>query len=318
MRCPVFALLALLLPAAVQAGEAAYPLRPVRVLVSAPAGGTSDLLARVLSAKLSEQMGQQFIIDNRAGAGGVLAAELLAKSAPDGYTLGLFYTSFTTNAALQKNPSYDPMKDYAAVSLLMWSPLVLVAAPELAVNSVGDLIALSKSKALTYASNGNGSGSHMAGELFKSLTGIQALHVPYKGAAMSRNDVVAGQVQYAFLGPAAVDGLVKAGRLRLLGVTSLKRDLSMRDVPTLDEQGVRGFEVVNWFGIVAPARTPNQRVRQLQREMSKALQAADVRQKLGGESVEIIASDPDEFRGFIKRDIEKWRAVVKSANITVD
>jgi tripartite-type tricarboxylate transporter receptor subunit TctC len=300
------------------AAEHAYPLRPVRMIVSATPGGTVDLVARVLAPKLSDQLGQQFIVDNRSGAGGVVAAELIARAVPDGYTLGVVYTSFTTNAALRKHSSYDPVSDYAPISLVMWTPLVLIANPALAVSSVRELIAMSKTRELHYASSGNGSGGHMCGELFKSLAGIRSTHVPYKGAALGTNDVVSGEVQYAFVGPVTVTSLVRAGRLRLLGVTSLKRNASMPEIPTLDEQGVTGFEVMNWFGIVAPPRLPRVLVAQLNREVVQALVPADVRQKLGGEGAEIVGSTPEAFGGFLKRDVDKWRKVVAAARITLD
>jgi tripartite-type tricarboxylate transporter receptor subunit TctC len=300
------------------AAEHAYPLRPVRMIVSATPGGTVDLVARVLAPKLSDQLGQQFIVDNRSGAGGVVAAELIARAVPDGYTLGVVYTSFTTNAALRKHSSYDPVSDYAPISLVMWTPLVLIANPALAVSSVRELIAMSKTRELHYASSGNGSGGHMCGELFKSLAGIRSTHVPYKGATLGTNDVVSGEVQYAFVGPVTVTSLVRAGRLRLLGVTSLKRNASMPEIPTLDEQGVTGFEVMNWFGIVAPPRLPRVLVAQLNREVVQALVPADVRQKLGGEGAEIVGSTPEAFGGFLKRDVDKWRKVVAAARITLD
>ncbi|HEV7803914.1 MAG TPA: tripartite tricarboxylate transporter substrate binding protein [Burkholderiales bacterium] len=300
------------------AAEHAYPLRPVRMIVSATPGGTVDLVARVLAPKLSNQLGQQFIVDNRSGAGGVVAAELIARAVPDGYTLGVVYTSFTTNAALRKHSSYDPVSDYAPISLVMWTPLVLIANPALAVSSVRELIAMSKTRELHYASSGNGSGGHMCGELFKSLAGIRSTHVPYKGAALGTNDVVSGEVQYAFVGPVTVTSLVRAGRLRLLGVTSLKRNASMPEIPTLDEQGVTGFEVMNWFGIVAPPRLPRVLAAQLNREVVQVLVPADVRQKLGGEGAEIVGSTPEAFGGFLKRDVDKWRKVVAAARITLD
>jgi tripartite-type tricarboxylate transporter receptor subunit TctC len=300
------------------AAEHTYPLRPVRMIVSATPGGTVDLVARVLAPKLSDQLGQQFIVDNRSGAGGVVAAELIARAVPDGYTLGVVYTSFTTNAALRKHSSYDPVSDYAPISLVMWTPLVLIANPALAVSSVRELIAMSKTRELHYASSGNGSGGHMCGELFKSLAGIRSTHVPYKGAALGTNDVVSGEVQYAFVGPVTVTSLVRAGRLRLLGVTSLKRNASMPEIPTLDEQGVTGFEVMNWFGIVAPPRLPRVLVAQLNREVVQALVPVDVRQKLGGEGAEIVGSTPEAFGAFLKRDVDKWRKVVAAARITLD
>jgi tripartite-type tricarboxylate transporter receptor subunit TctC len=200
----------------------------------------------------------------------------------------------------------------------MWSPLVLIAHPGVPANSVRDLITLSKTRELHYASAGNGTGGHMCGELFKALTGIRAVHVPYKGAALGTADVVSGQVQYSFVGPITAVSLVKAGRLKLLGVTSPKRNAAMPDVPTLEEQGVSGFDVVNWFGIAAPAKLPRTITTRLHAEITTALQAPEVRKRLGGEGIELIGGTPEAFADFINRDLEKWRGVVQRANIGLD
>ncbi len=301
-----------------QAADSSYPARPVRLVVPAPPGGTADLVARVLGPKLSEQMGQTVVVDNRGGAGGVVAAELVTASPADGYTLASIYTSFTTNVALRKKPSYDPVAGFTPISLVMWSPLVLIAHPGVPANSARDLIALSKTRELHYASAGNGTGGHMCGELFKALTGIRAVHVPYKGAALGTADVVSGQVQYSFVGPITAVSLVKAGKLKLLGVTSPKRNASMPDVPSLEEQGVSGFDVVNWFGIAAPAKLPQAITTRLHAEIVTALQAPEVRKRLGGEGIELIGGTPEAFADFIKRDLEKWRGVVQRANIGLD
>jgi len=300
------------------AADAAYPTRPVRVIVPAPPGGTADLVARVLAPKLAEQMQQGFVVDNRGGAGGVVAAELLAAAAPDGYTLGSIYTSFTTNVALRRKPSYDPLAGYSYVSMVMWSPLVLIAHPGVPVNSVKELIALSKTRDMHYASAGNGTGGHMCGELFKSLTGARATHVPYKGAALGTNDVVSGAVQFAFVGPITAVGLVKAGKLKMLAVTSLKRNPALPDIPSVDEQTGSGYDVVNWFGIAGPAKLPRALVMKLNAEIATALQSAEVRKRLGGDGAEIIGNTPEYFADFIRRDLEKWKAVVTKAGMTLD
>jgi len=298
--------------------ETAYPARPVRVVVPAPPGGTADLVARVLAPTLAEQMNQSVVVDNRGGAGGVVAAVLLAAAAPDGYKLGSIYTSFTTNVALRRQPSYDPVAGYSYVSMVMWSPLVLVTHPGVPAGSVKELIALSKTRDLHYASAGNGTGGHMGGELSKALTGARAVHVPYKGAALGTNDVVAGAVQYAFVGPITAVGLVKAGKLKMLAVTSLKRNPAFPDIPSVDEQTGSGYEVVNWFGIAGPAHLPRPVVTRLNAEIHTALQVAEVRRRLGGDGAQIIGNTPEYFADFIKRDLEKWRAVVAKAAITLD
>lgn len=300
------------------AAEPAYPARPVRVVVPAPPGGTADLVARVLAPALAEQMRQSFVVDNRGGAGGVVAAELIAAAAPDGYTLGSLYTAFTTNVALRRKASYDPIGGYSYVSMVMGSPLVLVAHPGVPANSVKELIALSKTRELHYASAGNGSGGHMSGELFKSLTGARAVHVPYKGAALGTNDVVAGAVQYAFVGPITAVGLVKAGKLKMLAVTSLKRNPAFPDIPSVDEQTGSGYDMVNWFGIAGPGQMPRAIVARLNAEIGTALQSAEVRRRLGGDGAQIIGNTPEYFAEFIRRDLEKWRGVVARAGITLD
>lgn len=300
------------------AGEAVYPVRPVRVLVSATPGGTVDLVARVLAPRLAEQTGQAFVVDNRAGAGGVIAAELVARAIPDGYTIGAVYTSFTTNAVLHRKPSYDPLSDFAPLMLVSASPLALVAHPALGVDSVRDLVALARTRPLHYASSGNGSGGHMCGELLKLLAKAPATHVPYKGAAAATSDVVAGQVQFQFAGPVTVVPLARNGRLKLLAVTSLKRNAALPDVPTVDESGVPGFEVVNWFGMVAPAGLPPALVTELHRRMTIALQQPEARGRLGGEGAEVIAGTPDAFADFLRRDVAKWRKVVTASGMSLD
>jgi tripartite-type tricarboxylate transporter receptor subunit TctC len=317
--CVMPAVIACAVPHAFAANAALhYPTRPVRVIVSATPGGTVDLVARVLSPRLGERLGQPFVVDNRAGAGGIVSAELLIKSAPDGHTLGCIFTSFTTNVVLRKQAPYDPVRDIAPVSLVSVSPLVLVAHTGLALESVRDLLALAKTKPLYYGSSGAGSGGHMSVELMKWMTGMSATHVAYKGSAAATNDVISGQVQFEIVGPVTVLSLAKAGRLKLLAVTSAKRSQSMPDVPTVSESGVPGFDVVNWFGIVAPAKTPAALVNLLNREIAAALQLADVRQRLAGEGAEIIASTPAEFGAFIQRDVEKWRKVVAVARISAE
>jgi tripartite-type tricarboxylate transporter receptor subunit TctC len=319
IACTCLCIGALAAPALVAAADPPdYPVRPVRIIVSATPGGTVDLVARVLSPKLGERLGQSFVVDNRAGAGGIVSAELLIKSAPDGYTLGCIFTSFTTNAVLRKNPPYDPARDVTPITLVSWSPLALVANTGLGVESVRDLIALAKTRTLHYGSSGTGSGGHMSVELLKWMTGMNATHVPYKGAAAATNDVVAGHVQFEIVGPVTVVALARAGRLKLLAVTGAKRSPTLPDVPTVDESGVPGFDVVNWFGMVAPAKMTPALVNRLNREIAAALQLADVRQKLAGEGAEIIASSPAEFSAFLKRDVEKWRKVVAVAHIGAD
>jgi tripartite-type tricarboxylate transporter receptor subunit TctC len=307
-----------LLPAHSRAADAAYPTRPVRFVIPAPPGGTVDHIARLIATPLTEQLGKPVVLDNRGGAGGVIAAEMIANATPDGYTLGMIYTSYTTNAVMRAKPSYSPTNGNTPITQATWSPLMLVAHPGLPVKSVSELVALAKSKPMLYGSAGNGTGGHMCGELFNTRAGVRVTHVPYKGAAAATNEVVSGQVAYQFAGPITVLGLGRAGRLRLLAVTSLKRAAAIPDVPTVEESGVPGFEVVNWFGAVAPPGTPRVLIDRLHNEIKRALANADIRTRLASEGSEIVATTPDAFRAFIRKDVEKWSRVVATAGIRVD
>ncbi len=297
----------------------AYPTRPVRFIVPAPPGGTVDHIARLIATPLTEQLGKPFVLDNRGGAGGVIAAEMIANAAPDGHTLGMIYTSYTTNAVLRAKPTYSPTTDNTPITQATWSPLLLAAHNGVPAKSVSELVALAKAtKPMLYGSAGNGSGGHMAAELFNSMAGLRVTHVPYKGAAAATNEVVSGQVAYQFAGPITVLALGRAGRLRLLAVTSLKRANALPDIPTVDESGVPGLEVINWFGVVAPPATPRVLVERLHGEIKRALAQGDIRARLASEGSEIVATTPDHFRAFIRSDVEKWSRVVSAAKIKVD
>jgi tripartite-type tricarboxylate transporter receptor subunit TctC len=294
-----------------------YPTKPVRLLVPAPPGGSTDLIARVMGAQLAEQLHEQVVVDNRGGAGGVVATEILARSVPDGHTLGVLYTPHTTQPSFTKLP-YDPVNDFTPLSMLTAAPLVLVVYPGLPAKSVKDLIALAKTKPLVYGSAGNGSGGHLSGELFKLMAGIDATHVPYKGAGPAATDVMAGQIHFQFAAHITVGGFMKAGRLRAIAVTSAKRAATTPELPTMSEAGVPGFEVINWFGMLAPARIPEALVRRLHSEIVTALRTPAVRDKLIAQGSEVVGSSPQEFRQFIVSDIAKWAKVVKAAKIKVD
>ena len=314
-----FSLLAIAILAAIAtAGEAPYPARPVRLLVSQQPAGTVDLIARVLAPKLTAQMGRPFVVENKPGAGGIVCAELLATAKHDGYTLGVIFNSFTTNVALRKISSYDPVKDIAPIALVIKQPLILASFPGLGLQSVRDLIALAKTKPLIWSSGGIGTGSHLGGELFHLMAGINATHVPCTGGAAATTEVVTGRVQYTFQGPTVFLPWVKQGRLTLLAVTSLKRNASWPELPTIHESGVPGLESVSWFGFVAPAGTPRSIIDRLNREIIAALQLKDVHQKLSEGGAEIEASTPEAMGTFIAKDLEKWKNVIRTANITVD
>jgi tripartite-type tricarboxylate transporter receptor subunit TctC len=317
MRRPARSRNALALLAGVAFATAAaqdYPARPIRFIVPSTTGASTDVLARIVGQKLAEQFGKQVIVDNRPGAGSVIGTDLLAKAAPDGYTIGILYTTHTANASLQKLP-YDPLRDFAPVTMLTSAPLLLVVPPALAANSVRELIALAKAKPLAYGSAGVGSGGHMSGELFRMMAGIDITHVPHKGAAPAAIDVAAGNLAFQFASQITVQALLKSGRLRALAVTSAKRAPSLPETPTVAESGLPGFEVLNWFGVAAPAATPRAIVTKLHAAIVKVLQQPGVPEKLTGEGSEIIGSSPEQFAAFLQQDLAKWAAVVKAAGI---
>lgn len=314
MRTPI--LLALLLGAA-QAGAQAYPARPIRFIIPSPTGATTDVLARMTAQKVAEQFGRQLILDNRPGAGSVIGTDMVAKAAADGYTIGMVYTTHTANASLQKLP-YDPIGDFTHVTMLTSAPLLLVVAPSLGVNSVRELIALAKTRPLNYGSAGVGSGGHMSGELFRMMAGINIMHVPHRGAAAASIDVAAGNLAFQFASQITTQALLKGGRLRALAVTSARRAGSLPEAPTVAESGLPGFEVLNWFGVTAPARLPAPLLATLNSAFARALQHADTREKLTAEGSELVGNSSAEFTAFLKNDLAKWAKVVKEAGIRVD
>lgn len=309
-------LLGLLLTAG-QAGAQAYPARPIRFIVPSPTGATTDVLARITAQKVAEQFGRQLILDNRPGAGSVIGTDMVAKAAADGYTIGMVYTTHTANASLQKLP-YDPIGDFTHVTMLTSAPLLLVVAPSLGVNSVRELIALAKTKPLNYGSAGVGSGGHMSGELFRMMAGINIMHVPHRGAAAASIDVAAGNLAFQFASQITTQALLKGGRLRALAVTSARRASSLPDAPTVAESGLPGFEVLNWFGVTAPAKLPVPLLATLNSAFARALQHADTREKLTAEGSELVGNSSAEFTAFLKSDLAKWAKVVKEAGIRVD
>jgi tripartite-type tricarboxylate transporter receptor subunit TctC len=312
---------ALALVIAPLAGAQGYPARPVRLVVPFPAGGTTDILARAAAQKMSEAWGQQVVVDNRPGAAGNIGAELVAKSAPDGYTL-LMGTVGThaINASLYSKLPYDPVKDFAPVILVAGVPNVLVIGPALPVNSVQELIAYAKANPgkLNFASSGSGTSIHLSGELFKTLTGVQMTHVPYKGSAPALTDLMGGQVHLMFDNLPSSLAFIKAGKLRALAVTSTARAAALPDVPTLVEAGVPGFEASSWFGILAPAGTPRDVVMRINGEVAKWLASPDARDKLSGQGAIPAGGTPEDFARHIKGEMAKWAKVVKESGAKVD
>lgn len=284
------------------------------MIVPNATGASSDVLGRIVATQLAIEFGQQVVVDNRPGAGSVIGTEMVAKSAPDGYTLVVIYTSHTTNASLQKLP-YDPVADFAPITMFTSAPLVLIVPGSSGVLSVKDLIAAGKAQSLAYGSAGVGSGGHLAGELFRITTGISATHVPYRGAAPASIDVAGGQLQFQFASQITIQPLLAGKRVRMLAVTSAKRASSLPDVPSLAESGLAGYEVLNWFGMAAPARTPPAVIAKLNAATVKSLYLPDVRSKLTGEGSEIVANSPQQFTEFLRRDVARWANVIKTAGV---
>ena len=309
--------LALLAVTAGTASAQSYPNRAIRMLVPSTPGGSVDTLARTVAPKLAEKWGQQVVVDNRAGAGGAIAGELLAKAPPDGYTLMMGTIAATaTNVSLQK-VNYDPLRDFAPVTLVATQNLMLVVHPSVPAKSVKDIIALAKAKPgqLSFASAGNGTGGHLSGELFKLLASIDLLHIPYKGVAPALVDVVAGQVSMTFASLLSGTPHYKSGRLRAYAVTGAKRSAALPELPTMQEAGVKGYESSTWYGVLAPAGTPADIVNKLNAEIVGILKQPETNERLSQEGAEPVGNTPAQFGAHIKSEIEKWRKVIRAAGI---
>jgi tripartite-type tricarboxylate transporter receptor subunit TctC len=307
-----------LVPLGVSAADA-YPTHPVRLIVPYPAGGPNDVLARMVGGKLTEGWTQQVVIENRPGAGGNLAMELAARAAPDGYTMVLPAMAYAVNPMIYSKVPYS-FDQFTPVTIVAKGPLVLVVTAGTAINSVQDLITAAKAKPgqLQYASGGNGSSLHLAGELFKYMAGVDILHIPYKGTNDFIPDLLSGRVPISFSSPLVMQPHVKAGRLKALAVTSLKRAPGWTDVPTIDEAGVKGYEMDAWYAILVPAGTPQALVAQLNKHIAQALHAADVEEKLSGLGMQAVANSLAEAAKYIVAEERKWNKVVRAANIRAD
>jgi tripartite-type tricarboxylate transporter receptor subunit TctC len=296
-----------------------YPGRPIRMVVAFTAGSASDLLARRIAPKMSENWSQQVVVDNRAGAGGTLAAGIVAKSAPDGYTLLVHSIAFAMNAALYSRLPYDPLRDFSYVSQINVSTSLLVVSPKLGVKSVSELIALAKQKPgqLSYSSSGIGSGTHLNGEMFKFAAGIDVVHVPYKGVPEALLDVATGRVQY-FIAP-LVPALpfIRDGRVLPLAVTTARRSSVLPDLPAMSEF-LPGYDFQSWFGVFAPAATPRPIVDKLSREIARIVDLPDIAKQFAAQGEEGRSSSPEEFSRFVRGEIERYRKVVKAAGIRVE
>ena len=298
-----------------------YPLKSVRIIVPFPAGGATDIMARLVAQRLSEMWGQQVIVDNRGGAAGTIGSDLAAKSAPDGYTIlvGTSSTHAIAQSLYAKLP-YDSMKDFAPVIGLATSTIVLSTHPSVPAKSVRELIALAKAQpnALSFASSGSGGVSHLVAEMFKSQAGIQMLHVLYKGDTQALADLVGGQVSLEFGTALSFIPHIQAGKLKALAVTSLARSPVMSDVPTVAESGLKGFEALQWYGLFAPAGTPREIVARINADTVKTLRTNDMKERLAKLASDVVANTPDEFAAFQKSEINKWAQVVKQSGAHID
>jgi tripartite-type tricarboxylate transporter receptor subunit TctC len=297
-----------------------YPIKPVRMLVGFQPGGGSDLLARLVGPKLTDRLGQPFVIDNRSGAGGTIAMEITAKAPPDGYTLLVVSGSGMTNAALFTKVSYDLLKAFAPISQMTSEPYILLAHPSLPANTVKEVIALAKARpgGLTCGSSGTGSFAHLGIELFNSMAGVRLVHVPYKGSGAALIDLLGGQINMTFASAISATPQIKTGRVRAIAVTSAKRSRLFPDLPTISEAGVPGYEVLSWYGLVAPRGTPDGIIRKLNSEIAGALAAPESRANLANSGAEPAPGTPQELGAKIDGEIRKWTKVVREAGIRLD
>jgi tripartite-type tricarboxylate transporter receptor subunit TctC len=322
MRKSVMAAVALvsLLSAAMVTAQP-YPVRAVRMVVAYPPGGGTDIVGRMLAQRLTDQLGQNVVVDNRGGATGNIGTELVAKSPPDGYTVLMGNVAPNAiNVSLFRSLPYDPVKDFAPVSLVAVTPNVLVVHPALPVRTVKELIALAKAKpgALNYPSAGIGSSSHLAGELLNILAKIDMVHVPYKGGGPALTDLLAGQMQLMFATMPAAMPHVKTGKLRAVAVTTAKRSQTLTELPTVAEAGIAGYEASTWYGLLAPAGTPRPIVERLHQETVRALGGAELRQRLAAQGFEPAGNSPAEFGDYIRSEITKWGKVIRDAGIRAE
>jgi tripartite-type tricarboxylate transporter receptor subunit TctC len=302
------------------AAAEAWPAKPVKMVVTYPPGGTVDAVARVIAPKLSARLGQPVVIDNRAGAGGAIGGDLVAKSAPDGYTVMLDASNHSQNPALRSKMPFDTLRDLAPVSLLVRVPNVLVANPAAPIKDVKDLIAQAKAKPeqINYASSGNGSAQHLAAELFGVVAGVRMTHVAYKGGGPALTDVMAGQVPVFFASLASSLPYIQGGKLRALAVTGKARSPVLPQIPTVAESGLTGYEVYEWNGVFVPAGTPAPVVERLSKELSAVMREPEVRARLEAMGAEVIGSTPAELESFRRAEIAKWTQVAKTNKIALD
>jgi tripartite-type tricarboxylate transporter receptor subunit TctC len=306
-----------LLAAALAAQARAFPDKPVRLVVPYAAGGSTDVISRTLGQKLSEMWGQPVVIDNRPGASTIIGTDIVAKSAPDGYTLLVTTASFTIVPSLFDKLPYDSAKDFQPITLINTTPLVLVVNPSVPARSVQELIALARARpgALNFGSAGSGGSNHLAGELFNAMAGVKMVHVPYKGNAPALNDLVGGHVDLVFNGLTSAIPLIRAGKLRPLAMTSLARAGALPEIPTLDELGMKGFQAVGWNGLSAPARTPPEVIARISADVLKVIRSPELIERLKVEGSDPVGNSPQQFAAFLREETARWSKVIEFARI---
>jgi tripartite-type tricarboxylate transporter receptor subunit TctC len=312
--------LSMLLGWAAPVSAQTYPSRPVRIIIPLSSGGTTDVPGRIVAQRLSESLGQQFFVENRPGAGGIIGADAVAKAKPDGYTLLLTATPHVITPGLYKSIPYNAVTDFAPVTRIASGPYVLVVHPSLGVNSIRELVALAKAQPgkIDFASSGNGSAQHLVGALFASMAGVNINHVPYKGSGPATADMISGIVKLGFPGTPIAIPHIKAGRLKALGVTTSRRSAQLPDVPTIAEAGVPGYEAIVWVGLLAPLATPREIIHRLNSEIVKMLRLPEVEQLLQASGVDPTPTTPEEFGAYVKSEFDKWQKVVKESGATAN
>jgi tripartite-type tricarboxylate transporter receptor subunit TctC len=316
----LLALLLLLLDAAPCLAQS-YPSRPIRLVVPFPPGGTIDMVGRIVAQKLAERVGQAVVVDNRGGAGGVIGVDTVAKAAPDGYTLCLCSSgALITSPMLLEKPPYDARRDFAPITTVVSVPYLLLVRPGGGINSVKDLLAVAKQKpgTLNYGSAGSGSTSHLAGALFATVAGIHVVHVPYKGSAPAASDLMGGQLQYVFEAIGAATQYAKSGRLRALGISTLKRSASVPDIPTISEAGVPGYQMTTWHSVCAPAATPTAIIAKLNREIVAGINEPDTRERLTGLGTELFPGTPQELQALTAQEAPRWRKLIAQIGLVAN
>ena len=303
-----------------EADAAHYPTKPIRLIVPFPPGGGTDIIARTLGQRLFEAWGQTVVVDNRAGANGIIGSDILAKAKPDGYTLLLAIATHAINPSLYSKLPYDTARDFAPITQLSEYPFILVVHPAVPAHSAKELIAVAKARPgqLSYASSGNGSGPHLGVELFKTMAQIDMVHVPYKGAGPANIDLLAGQVQVMFNNLLSSLPMIRAGKLRMLAVTSLKRSPAVPELPTISESALPGFAVTGWHSMFAPAGTPPAVIDKIQRGVAAVLQVREVNERLAGEGAQPVGSTPQQFTEFLQAETQKWAKVIRDARVPLE